>query len=749
MIITELNILEFGGMKERVFTLSEGLNLFEGENEAGKSTVWLFIKFMLYGLPKKGQEERLRSVSRDGHCAKGTMRVRARGEEYVIERSFVEGTRGGSERVHVFRVRDGQDVLFENSPGEMLLGVPKEVFESSCGIGQSMGTALGGKKSMDAIRNLLSTADERVDVSKIIEKLDRVRVTYRYKNGKGGRIPDLEAERNRLMQQHEAATETQGRLSALRTKLSADETRIASLREQQAEINDLLTQIGYHHILCRFDRLAEDRRLLEQVEQERKGLCGELKTEYFPTVSHVATLQNLVEQVEQAETKLTAQRKYTEELVKTNNIDEDGISKGKQIVEMGGSDAVLSAFQSKKRARNGMMTGGVVCLFAGVLSLLLLPLSLSAKLGILGALATAGVLLALFGLRAGKAASAQVRALGDSTSDPKSHIQSLESAYRNHEKWEKNLLEAEAELRMTKGYLDGSLSKLTARMKMTLPEDQVTATAERGREEIARLNEFLKRDSELSKRKELLSAKISEEERQLVGYDAEALRTQVSPGVREMTAAQIGTAELSKKMIRNKLDMLESSIKQTRIEEISLAANAKDPLAIADELSSVREKHRRALAYGDSLELAISALTRAADTMSGSITPALSETAGAMMEKISGGRYGELRTGNELTPTLFGEGGQSLSGELMSGGTKDAAYLCLRIALMTQVFTAELPPLMMDESLCQMDDSRVEHVLSLLSTLCGDGLQCLLFTCHKREGVIASERGFPHQHVLL
>ena len=205
MIITELNILEFGGMKERVFSLSEGLNLFEGENEAGKSTVWLFIKFMLYGLPKKGQEERVRSVSRDGHCAKGTMRVRAHGEEYVIERSFVEGTRGGSERVYVFRVRDGQDVLFDTSPGEMLLGVPKEVFESSCGIGQTMGTALGGKKSMDAIRNLLSTADERVDVSKIIDKLDRIRVTYRYNNGKGGRILDLETENNRLKQQRAGA----------------------------------------------------------------------------------------------------------------------------------------------------------------------------------------------------------------------------------------------------------------------------------------------------------------------------------------------------------------------------------------------------------------------------------------------------------------------------------------------------------------------------------------------------------------
>ena len=87
--------------------------------------------------------------------------------------------------------------------------------------------------------------------------------------------------------------------------------------------------------------------------------------------------------------------------------------------------------------------------------------------------------------------------------------------------------------------------------------------------------------------------------------------------------------------------------------------------------------------------------------------------------------------------------------ELLSGGTRDAAYLCLRIALMMQLFPDELPPLLLDESLCQMDEGRVERVLCLLSELCGKDMQCMLFTCHRREREICLAKELSHSYVSL
>ena len=68
---------------------------------------------------------------------------------------------------------------------------------------------------------------------------------------------------------------------------------------------------------------------------------------------------------------------------------------------------------------------------------------------------------------------------------------------------------------------------------------------------------------------------------------------------------------------------------------------------------------------------------------------------------------------------------------------------------MMQIFGGELPPLMMDETLCQLDDTRAKRVLALLGRLCGQELQCLLFTCHRREGDLCKKLEIEHELVKL
>ena len=79
--------------------------------------------------------------------------------------------------------------------------------------------------------------------------------------------------------------------------------------------------------------------------------------------------------------------------------------------------------------------------------------------------------------------------------------------------------------------------------------------------------------------------------------------------------------------------------------------------------------------------------------------------------------------------------------DLLSGGTRDAAYLALRLSLMFQIFEGELPPMILDESLCQMDDGRMTRTVELLSKLCTTGLQVLLFTCQTRERAVCEKQG--------
>ena len=95
MKIKEINISDFGSLKNKVLTLDAGLNVIYGENESGKSTVLLFIKYMLYGLGRRSasNSERERSVSWSGHSASGSMTFEHGGEDYRIERRYTDGGR--------------------------------------------------------------------------------------------------------------------------------------------------------------------------------------------------------------------------------------------------------------------------------------------------------------------------------------------------------------------------------------------------------------------------------------------------------------------------------------------------------------------------------------------------------------------------------------------------------------------------------------------------------------------------------
>ena len=138
----------------------------------------------------------------------------------------------------------------------------------------------------------------------------------------------------------------------------------------------------------------------------------------------------------------------------------------------------------------------------------------------------------------------------------------------------------------------------------------------------------------------------------------------------------------------------------------------------------------------------------ASERMRGSVTPEIKQRASDIISIISGGRYGELNTGKKLQPAVVSNG-IPVGAELLSGGTRDSVYLALRISLMSQIFSEDMPPLMMDEALCQLDDARAEKTVVLLSELTRTDMQILLFTCHKREAEICEKIGMEANIIEL
>ncbi|MBQ8850201.1 MAG: AAA family ATPase [Clostridia bacterium] len=730
MRIKELNIIEFGGLCDRRFELSEGLNIFEGNNETGKSTLWLFIKFMLYGMPKKGHPEREKSINRLSHRAAGTMTVVFGGEEYRIERSFSENSRG---KVDTYRVSDGEKVFKGEEPGEAMLGVPRDIFENSAAVGQSACAGLGGEKGAAAIRNLLSSADESVDVEKVQKKLNTLRVSYRHLNGKGGKLYEASSRISALEGRLSTAVDSRLKIAETEARLQRNGENIQKTENDLAGARDLTDRLGKREILQRFDRLAENQKDLEALKAKRDALvASETRGGYTPTAADGAQLSSLAESCERAKRTLGEAEARRAELASRSFTDEENrlSALGAEIERVGGAEAVIaSATKATMKKTVGAFTFGVGAVLAIAFSALAFAFNMLFLIGaaVLLVAAVIGIIISAKGAADGKRGVLGNTPKGESTEN---YIKRCDAAYRvqqAHGEAMKEALADENNARRHYEYLFSDIEKALLRVSPDTP-----ASIEGARAESERIGRFTEAYRALCGRIESIRAVIESDGAVLSVYDEAELRADME-GI-EIPSMSLRQAEERRRYHEERLQLLKDKDSDLRTELINLKARSDDPTLIRDELSSLKESYADAEKFYDAVVLAIDGIERAASAMQGSITPAIGRSAGELIEKISGGRYGRVNMGRSLELTLVDGDGLTTGTDMMSGGMRDAAYLALRISLMQRIFDGQMPPFMMDEALCQLDGERMERMLSVIGGLCKEGCQCLLFTCHEREG---------------
>ena len=88
MIFEHLHIASFGGLADKTLDFSDGVNIVEGANESGKSTICAFLRFMFYGLPSKA-DDKARAISLRDSRAAGNLTFSDDGKRYRIEREAV------------------------------------------------------------------------------------------------------------------------------------------------------------------------------------------------------------------------------------------------------------------------------------------------------------------------------------------------------------------------------------------------------------------------------------------------------------------------------------------------------------------------------------------------------------------------------------------------------------------------------------------------------------------------------------
>ena len=236
MIIRKINITSFGTLSGFCTELSDGLNVISGANESGKSTILAFIRFMLYGLPSRRSEEGTLEYDRalswlDGR-AEGSIEIECEKGAYRIERRGIRADNrdGYSEKCQIIDLATGSVAFKGEVPGQVFLGVPSGVWDSTSSVKQQSLSSLSGSEIGSSIENILFSADEAIYTERALTRLNTARRQFRLQRGTGGKIDELTAERDTLRRRLIEAEEASKNLLTLRSTVERARKLCAELR---------------------------------------------------------------------------------------------------------------------------------------------------------------------------------------------------------------------------------------------------------------------------------------------------------------------------------------------------------------------------------------------------------------------------------------------------------------------------------------------------------------------------------------
>lgn len=760
MKIKELYIAEFGGIKNKKieFDNDKMLNIIYGENESGKSTVFLFIKFMLYGLQRKSQSntERERSLSWSGGVASGSMTLEYNGKDFRIERSFSDRSRG--EKLTILSLDSGVPISTDKTPGEYFLGVPREVFESSACVGQMRSNDINGEKTAQSLSNMLSSADEGVDSSAVLKELNSIRISYLHKNQGGGVLYEDEAKINSLRMKLDEAKNASLAIESKSENFDKIKKEYEILKRDLEEKDALVSQFNKIAVIKRFEALRIKESEISSVAGKKEECARKnLSTDYFPDRNHIAELRSASRELFERIALYDAREQKMSE--RKPDYDAELASLGEKAEQSGGREMIVSPLneavaKASKKSRLGAIisSSSIVSMGLGLLGFALtgiIPLIIAAVITV-GLNVTAIIILA----KAADAKKAAISALENTAREYNTNAENLAdriddairelARMRTYNAENARLI---AELELAEESLESSKQRAYRLLSLTLGESAEPDCRSLD-SEAERLSGFLDEYDALAREEDAFLRMLENERNQLARYDEEKLRGEITVKIEDATPEAVEEAERSKSFLLAKKNAYESKITLLQNELIALRIKAEDPMPIADRLALLEEKNKKDREFYNALILAMNVIEDSSAAMRGNVTPIISKIASELMARMSNDKYSTLRTNAHLG-VMLDKDGFGVGSELLSAGTKDAAYIALRLALIMQIYAKERPPIIFDETFCQLDDKRLGSTVELLYSLASEGMQIILFTSHKREAEYCRYANYAYNEIIL
>ncbi len=720
MYIESIQITGFAGLRGFSLTLSDGLNILEGENESGKSTVAEFIRFVLYGF--NGKSDRERYIGFSSSTAEGSLILREGEKRYRVERR-VTGTK---EICGIYDLDTGSRCLEGKVPGEVFFGIPADLFVSTAFVGQTGGNAIDGRSTAEAVDNLLFSADEGINLKKALKRLDEARVALLHKNKKGGRIWELENRISELRVHLDEASEQNAEMLTLESSMADLEKKLAYEEANWVRLKQQMEDFKILELRRRHQKLAE-------LEQEYQAASQDAivhhqtyeRNGFFPDGDYLDSLKICGNEIARCDGRI---KEIEADLEKLN----------RQILKSREEKEQLDREEELAKAKLAAKRG--TALAAAVLScVLFLGAALGTALMFMTAkdgLGTGFAVAAIFLLSGMVGGFVLVSRYSVALRDMEHIIGNREDIFQDRlERIGESLVSAREERAKYKRMLDdlcgkwGIVPSAKALHELTWvlsEERRLASVQERTRIAYVQMKTEMEAQSRASE------------------LEDDGRMPELPEAFDPKEAAK--RCDLLAEMIRSKREIRHRN--EVRLAQLS--ATVMSPSAIQEKMTELEYERDRLTEAYHAYVLASETLIEAGERMRASVSPRLSAIAGERMKAVTGGKYDALGVDGKLSMTFRPEtenGGHMTQGErFMSAGTSDAAYVSLRLALVNLLCGDKRPPMIFDESFSRLDDWRLGNLLRLLVA---SDRQILLLTSSQRERMRLEALGLPYRITSL
>lgn len=168
-----------------------------------------------------------------------------------------------------------------------------------------------------------------------------------------------------------------------------------------------------------------------------------------------------------------------------------------------------------------------------------------------------------------------------------------------------------------------------------------------------------------------------------------------------------------------------------KIDNNSIIPKLEKLVNIEEEIEVLKEEKQELERKRENIKRTIAYLEIAYNKMKEQITPKFTEELSNVMDKISDGKYKNVRINTNGEIIVEQNNGEYIPAENLSIGTIDQLYLSLRLATVKEI-TKENMPIILDEAFAYYDNERLENILKYLSNEYSNK-QIIIFTCTKRE----------------